>query len=160
MRGAPVVKLSTKDRQALGGLLRSGVELVRVIKHAQVLLRLAEGVSPPQAARAVGVGESTARRIGQRYRAHGLTDALYDHPRPGGAPLLSESETQRIIAMVCGPPPEGQARWSVRLIAVEAVRRKLVARVGRETIRVLLEAHDLKPWRKKEGACRTSRRTT
>ena len=65
MRGTTAVKLSTKDRQALDGLLRRGVELVRVIKHAQVLLRLAEGVSPPQAARAVGVGESTARRIGR-----------------------------------------------------------------------------------------------
>lgn len=154
MRCSPAIALSTPDRQALTSLLRSGVAFVRVVKHAQVLLRLAEGVSPPQAARAVGVGESTARRIGQRYREHGLHDALYDHPRPGSTPLLSESETQRIIAMVCGPPPEGQARWTVRLIAAEAVNRKLVAHVGRETIRVLLQAHDLKPWRKKDGACR------
>lgn len=42
--------------------------------------------------------------------------------------------------MVCGPAPVGQARWSVRLIATEAVRRKLVSQVGRETIRMLLEA--------------------
>ena len=55
----------------------------------------------------------------------------------------------RFIAMVCGPPPQGRARWSVRLIASEAVKRKLVPGVGRETIRILLEDHDLKPWRKK-----------
>src|SRR5260370_9012040 len=51
--------------------------------------------------------------------------------------------------MVCSQPPEGQARWTVRLIAEEAVKRKLVPRVGRETIRVLLTSHDLKPWREK-----------
>jgi hypothetical protein len=51
--------------------------------------------------------------------------------------------------MVCGQPPEGRARWTVRLIAQEAVKRKLVPRVGRETIRVLLESHELKPWREK-----------
>jgi hypothetical protein len=51
--------------------------------------------------------------------------------------------------MVFGPPPAGLARWSVRLIATEAVQRKLVPQVGRETIRVLLEGHDLKPWREK-----------
>lgn len=154
MRCSPAVLLKAEERQALDGLLRGGVERVRVVKHAQVLVRLAAGASPPQAARQVGVSESTARRISQRCRAHGLHAALYDRPRPGGPSLLSESETQRIIAMVCGPPPDGQARWTVRLIAAEARRRKLVGRVGRETIRVLLQGHDLKPWRKKDGACR------
>jgi hypothetical protein len=51
--------------------------------------------------------------------------------------------------MVCGSAPEGQARWTVRLIAAEAVKRKLTRPVGRETIRVLLESHELKPWREK-----------
>jgi hypothetical protein len=51
--------------------------------------------------------------------------------------------------MVCGSPPEGRARWTVRLVAEEAARRKLVPVVGRETIRVLLQSHELKPWREK-----------
>ena len=51
--------------------------------------------------------------------------------------------------MVCGPPPQGWARWSVRLIAIEAVKRKLAPQVGRETIRILLQSHELKPWREK-----------
>jgi hypothetical protein len=29
------------------------------------------------------------------------------------------------------------------------VKRKLARRVGRETIRILLQSHDLKPWREK-----------
>jgi hypothetical protein len=51
--------------------------------------------------------------------------------------------------MVCGKPPEGRARWTVRLVAEEAVKRRLDPRAGRETIRVLLESHELKPWREK-----------
>src|ERR1039457_7122191 len=43
----------------------------------------------------------------------------------------------------------GGARWTVRLLAEEAVKRKLVPRVGRETVRILLQSHDLKPWREK-----------
>jgi putative transposase len=54
-----------------------------------------------------------------------------------------------VIAMVCGPPPTGRARWTVRLIAAEAVKRKPVTRVGPETVRILLQNHDLKPWREK-----------
>ena len=63
--------------------------------------------------------------------------------------MLDESQKQRLIAMVCSNPPEGRARWTVRLVAEEAVKRKLVPRVGRETIGVLLLSHDLKPWRGK-----------
>jgi hypothetical protein len=37
----------------------------------------------------------------------------------------------------------------VRLLAEEVVKRKLVPRVGRETIRALPESHDLKPRREK-----------
>jgi hypothetical protein len=46
----------------------------------------------------------------------------------------------------------------VRLVAEEAVKRKLVPRVGRETIRVLLLHHDLKPWREKNVVRRRPRR--
>jgi Homeodomain-like domain len=67
----------------------------------------------------------------------------------GAKPLLDESEKQRIIAMVCSQPPSGYARWTVRLVAEQVVKRKLVPRVGRETIRILLLSHDLKPWREK-----------
>ena len=60
---------------------------------------------------------------------------------------MDAQQRQRIVALVCSPPPEGRARWTVRLLAEEAVKRKLVPRVGRETVRILLESHDLKPWR-------------
>ncbi|MFN9459080.1 MAG: hypothetical protein ACK6D7_17125 [Acidobacteriota bacterium] len=79
--------------------------------------------------------------------------ALHDRQRPGAAELLDDLEKQRSVAMVCSPPPEGQARWTVRLVAEQAVKRKLVPRVGRETIRVLLQSHDLKPWREKMWWC-------
>jgi len=49
--------------------------------------------------------------------------------------------------------PRGRARWTVRLIAEQAIKRKLVPKVGRETIRILLESHDLKPWREKKMWC-------
>ena len=78
-----------------------------------------------------------------------MEQALYDKQRPGAAPVLEEGQRQRIVAMVCSDPPEGYARWTVRLAAEEAVKRRLVPRIGRETIRLLLIHHDLKPWREK-----------
>ena len=55
----------------------------------------------------------------------------------------------RLAGMPRPAPPPGAARWTVRLIAEHAVKQKLVPQVGRETIRILLQSHDLKPWREK-----------
>jgi transposase len=97
----------------------------------------------------VGVTRKTVRAIARRYEDEGLESALYEKPRPGKPRSLDPSQNQRVIAMVCSPPPEGHARWTVRLITTEAVKRKLAPPVSRETIRLLLQNHDLKPWREK-----------
>jgi putative transposase len=85
-----------------------------------------------------GFSAKAVWQIGKRYQLGGLERALFDAPRPGKAPALDEQQRQRIIAVACSPPPEGRARWTVRLLTEEAIRHKLVPRVGRETIRVLL----------------------
>jgi putative transposase len=70
------------------------------------------------------------RELTDRYSAGGLERALYDKQRPGKARLLDVRARQRIIAVVCGEPPAGQARWSVRLIVEQALKRKLVPGAG------------------------------
>lgn len=131
-------------------MLRKGVQQTRVVLRALALLRLDRGGGASAAARAVGLTPQAVRLIAQRYQRGGLEAALYERPRPGGAEMLSAAEKQRIIATVCSAPPPGAARWTVRLIVDEVLKRQLVPQVGGETIRVLLQSHDLKPWRGKE----------
>jgi transposase len=113
------------------------------------LLQLAKGLSAPRIADIIPLTAQAIRKVGHRYEEGGLDRALYEKQRPGAAEVLDDSQKQRIIAMVCASPPEGRSRWTVRLVAEEAVKRKLVPRVGREAIRILLLTHDLKPWREK-----------
>ena len=143
------IEVKTKDQKELTSLLSGGVQQVRVVLRALALLQLAEGVSAPRISSVVPLTPQAIRKVGHRYQAGGLESALYDKQRPGAATVLEDSQKQRIIAMVCSDPPEGRARWTVRLVAQEAVKRRLVPRVGRETIRILLLDHDLKPWREK-----------
>jgi putative transposase len=143
------LQVSAKDKKELKELLSGGVQQVRVVLRAVALLQLTQGVSAPRVARTIPLIAQAIRKIAHRYRQGGLERALYERPRPGAAEILEDSQKQRIIAMVCSQPPEGRARWTVRLVAEQAVKRKLVPRVGRETIRILLESHDLKPWREK-----------
>ena len=110
---------------------------------------MAKGASAPQISNVVPLTPQSIRNVGHRYQNGGLDVALYEKQRPGAAAVLDDSQKQRIIAMVCSDPPEGRARWTVRLVVEEAVKRRLVPQVGRETVRILLLDHDLKPWREK-----------
>ena len=143
------VHLSEQDREELRALLRRGIQPVRSVLRTLALLQLDAGQAASAVAANLQLTAKAVREIGRRYEDGGLDRALYDKQRPGAAPVLEASQKQRIIAMVCTDPPEGRARWTVRLIAEEAVKRKLLPRVGRETIRILLQSHDLKPWREK-----------
>jgi transposase len=145
--------IAPKHQRELAKLLSGGVQQVRVVLRALALLQLAKGASAPQIANVVPLTAEAIRSIGRRYQQGGLERALYEKQRPGAAEVLDDSQKQRLIAMVCSNPPEGRARWTVRLVAEEAVKRKLVPRVGRETVRILLLSHDLKPWREKMWVC-------
>ena len=143
------VRLSKPEQQQLDKLLSGGLQPVRTVLRALVLRQLADGQTIRKVARNVGLTPKTVWLTSQRYQQGGLEGALYERARPGKEARLDAGQSQRIIALVCSPPPEGRARWSVRLIAQEAVKRKLAPQVGRETIRILLQSHDLKPWREK-----------
>ena len=143
------VRLPKRDREKLDEVLSGGIQNVRTVLRALALRHLHDGKAVSEVAANVRLTPKAVREIGRRYEDSGLEQALYDKRRPGAAGLLEDSQKQRIIAMVCSDPPEGRARWTVRLVAEEAVKQRLVPRVGRETIRILLLHHDLKPWREK-----------
>ena len=144
------VELRKRNRQQVVQMLRKGQESARVLRRASILRQLDDGQTVAQVAANVGVAGKTVRGIARRFEEEGLESALYEKARPGKQPALDAGQSQRIIVMVCGLPPAGIARWSVRLIAEEAVRRRLAPQVGRETIRILLQSHELKPWREKK----------
>ena len=151
-RGRPlelIVKIKSADKKKLKELLSRGRESVRVIKRALVLQAQEEGKSPAKAAEAVGVSLSTAERTARRYLEGGLQRALWEAPRPGKERTFKPRQAQQLVAMLCGPSPSGRARWTIRLAAEEIVKRGVVPKAGRETVRVVMCNHSLKPWREK-----------
>ena len=143
------VKLKADEKKQLAEMLSRGRESVRVIKRARILQILGEGKSAEKAAEAVGAGKTTAQDIRARYFEGGLKRALWEAPRPGKERVFKGRKEQQLVAMLCGPSPSGRARWTIRLAAEEAVERGIVADVGRETVRVVMNNHALKPWREK-----------
>ena len=51
-----------------------------------------------------------------------------------------------LIAIACSAPPEGQARWTLRLLADKMVELNHFESISSETIRLVLKKNELKPW--------------
>jgi putative transposase len=137
-------KLRARSRGAGGEKLTA-----RTWRRIQTLLLLDSGMTVTATAVAVGGYRREVARVGKRYLALGLDGALSDDPRPRPERKLDSTQEAALVAMVCGPPPVGRARWSIRLIAEQVVKRGLADEIGRETVRVTLASHGLKPWREK-----------
>lgn len=103
---------------------------IRTVVRALALRQLDQGQSTPVVGANLGLSAKAVWQIGKRYGQDGLDRALFDASRPGKAPSLDQCQSQQIIAVVCSLPPEGRARWTVRLLTEEVIRRKLVPRVG------------------------------
>ena len=153
------LKLTKKDRATLAALKGKGSQMsARTWRRVRVLELLDEGHSARATATAVGSFPREVGRVGKRYVARGLEAALTDEPRGKVEKRLDSTQESAVVAMVCGPPPAGRARWTVRLATEEAVRRGVANKVGRETIRIVLATHDLKPWREKNVVRASDRR--
>lgn len=123
----------------------------RVIRRCNILSCLHEGMGTGMVAKVLRVDPKTVRNIAAHFRESGLDSALYDDERSGKPIDIDDNERSRIVAMVCSNPPKGHYRWTLELIADDAVKRKIIDRdsIGKETVRIILQEHDLKPWREK-----------
>ena len=109
----PRLKLSAADRVELKRLKQEKLT-ARVWRRILTLEHLDAGQTVRGAAKAVGGYHREVKRVADRYNAAGLQAALSDEPRPGPERKLDSVEEAAVVAMVCGPPPEGYARWTIR----------------------------------------------
>ncbi len=130
----------------------------RLWRRVRVLELLDAGFSVRATALAVGGYPREVSRVGKRYVERGLKAALTDEPRGAPERKLDSTQEAAVIAMVCGPPPVGRARWTIRLIAEHVVKTGIASDVGRETVRMVLASHELKPWREKNVVRAANRR--
>jgi hypothetical protein len=118
------VGLSAADREFLVKLTTTGVHPARMIMRARVLLELDEnaGPVPDRAVVADRVGVSTntvgavARRFGEVAGDVLATIGRKPRARPPVAPIVTGEVEARLIKLACSAPPQGYARWSLRLL--------------------------------------------
>src|ERR671937_795269 len=145
------VRLTDTERAQLQELLAVGTAPARKLLHARILLKADEGPAGPgwvdQAiADAVEVSQPTVSRVRKQYVEEGLEAALNRRsPRRVYHRKLTGEHEARLIALACSPPPSGQARWSLRLLADKLVELEIVDDVSYQTVRRTLKKTNSSP---------------
>lgn len=140
----------------LSGLAGSRTAAQREVERAKVLLAYAEGKSPTQIQRALGVSRPTIYKCIDKALAAGVVAGLHDRYHRAHAPQISEAAKAWVVDLACRKPKYlGLAAelWTVSALAgyvashaTEAGFARL-SKAGKSTVWRILDAHELKPHR-------------
>jgi hypothetical protein len=94
-------------------------------------------------------------RIRKRFVLEGEAPAVERKVRetPAIEPKIDGHTEAHLIAICCGPPPEGRTRWTLSLLAGELTQRGLVTSVCAETVRKTLKKTSFSHGASSAGAC-------
>lgn len=139
-----VVRLSKEEREFLKDLVSSSKAAAYKIKHANILLNIdvnGQGWTDEEAATAFSCHRNTVANLRQRFVEQGLEMALERKPnqQPARQRVCDGASEAKLIALRCGEPPAGQARWTLRLLADKAVELEIVPAISHETVRQVLK---------------------
>lgn len=142
-----VVNLSEEERTRLRSIVDSNGRVARKKRmRAQVLLKVDQGQEGPgwtdeKAAEAFDVDVSTVHTIRKQLVLEGFERVL-ERKRPAEPSrkrIFDTKGEEEVLAVATGKPPDGYARWTLRLLAGEVVRLDIVDSVSHETVRKVLK---------------------
>jgi hypothetical protein len=157
-----IVELTAAQRKELSHMISTGKASARELIHARILLKADQGPEGPswsdrQIKVALEISASTVARVRMRCAERSVQEAIL--PAKASAMRqrrLDGSQEAYLIALVCGAPPEGSARWTLRVLAQQLVELGYVETVSHETVRQVLLTNELKPWIKKQWCIPTA----
>ena len=139
-----IVDLSVDERGYLEEFTTTGRHAAYQITRARVLLKadrnqLGGSWCDVEISAALDVGIATVERVRRRFVEIGLEAALQRQPGGGRKRKLDGEQEAHLIALRCSDAPNGQARWTLRLLADQMVELGHVESISDETVRQTLK---------------------
>ena len=150
-----IVTLDDAERAYLDDLISTGKRPARTVIGAQVLLKAADGWTDTRIAEALPVSLRTVERLRQRCVEDGVAAALVRREqRRRKARRLDGAGEAQLVTLVCSPPPDGRARWTLQLLADRLIAQRIVPDICPETVRQTLKKTNSSRGKTSNGAFR------
>ena len=144
------VTLTQAERDHLTEMIRTGTHAARKIIHALILLNVDRGPHNTEkqinkeVCKVLKIGMRTIDRVKKRFVEEGFDAALKMAPTSRVYDKLVDGDMEaHLIALACGEPPKGFARWSLRLLADKLVELRYAEDISYETVRRTLKKTNL-----------------
>jgi len=141
------VKLNDHERQYLQKIVESGNDKARKITRCRILLLADEskGKTDKEISEALDVCLATIFNIRRRYHKGGVELAIEEAARSGQPPKFNGKSKAKITAIACSKPPEGRAKWSLRLLADHVIELDIVETISHQSIHNILKKTNSSP---------------
>lgn len=138
-RTIQLIKLRKNELRSLTTISKRGTTAARTQTRARILDLLHRGQHPDEIASLLQVSRQTVFNVKRRYLSAGFEAALFDQPRSGRPIRIDGTQRAKITVLACSVPPEGHARWSLRLLAVKAVELQLCEAISHNAVKEILK---------------------
>ncbi len=133
------VRLSADQRETLQRLVHTGTHPAHARRRAAILLRAdadgPDGWPDERIAQALDINRNTVWRVRAQFATEGLDATLHKKKAQGRQyRKLDGAQEARLIALACSPAPEGQARWTMKLLADRLVELQVVDAIDPSTV--------------------------
>lgn len=149
------IDLTDAERAALQEILSKNKVKRSTIINAHILRKADRscGWTNADIASAYDVSTKKVEQLKKRFVEEGFEAALYRKPVTNAhRRKITGDEEAHLIALCCSQAPEGQERWTLRMLATKMVELDVIASVSHETIRRTLKKVNLNPGKRKNGA--------
>ncbi len=140
-----IVTLTEEQRASLEELVNKGKNPAYKLNHARILM-LADtnqsegGWIDRDISSALNISIATIERVRQRLVEQGLEAALNRKQQQNRRQHLLDGEKEaHLIALTCSSPPDGQGRWTMKMLAERMVQLGHVESISDETVRQTLK---------------------
>ncbi len=141
-----IVTLSQEERTALTKIISKGSHRSQKVLNALILLNCDEGDHQEKrsinedVSRVLNISMRKIDRVKKRFVEDSFETAL--NGRKGERVYKKKVDGDfeaHLVALSCSKPPQGYARWSLRLLANRVVELKYIENISYETVRRVLK---------------------
>jgi len=145
------IKLKKPEVEELYRIINKGKHSTLAYRSAYILLNCDKGdyskdkmITNAEICRILKVGDRTIDRVKKKFIEEGFEGVLERHPSSQNCVKKMDGDLEaKLVTLCCSKPPEGYAKWSLRLLADKIVELKYIDYISHVTVRNALKKTNL-----------------
>ncbi|OFY47404.1 MAG: transposase [Bacteroidetes bacterium GWF2_41_31] len=147
------IKLSKNEVEELNNIINKGRHTSQAFRTAYILLNCDKGefsenteIKNSEICKILKIGERTIDRVKKKFIEEGFESVLERRPSTQKFTKKVDGDIEaKLVTLCCSKPPEGFAKWSLRLLADKMVELNYVDYISHVTVGEVLKKTNLSP---------------